>query len=1048
MARFFIDRPIFAWVIAILIMLLGGISLNQLPIAQYPVIAPPTISVSATYAGASAQTVADSVTAVIEQQLNGLDGLLYMSSTSESSGGVNINLYFKPGTNPEIAQVQVQNKLQLALPRLPQVVQQTGVQVLKSSNTYLMFITAVAKDGKTDEATLGNYLAVSMLDPLRRLPGVGQAELFGTEHAMRIWMNPDKLNQYQLVPGDVVSAIQEQNVQVSAGEFGGMPAVAGQQLNASIVAQSRLSTVEQFENILLRVNSNGSQVKLRDVARVELGGQNYGINSRVSGKPASAIGIKLAPGANALATSKLVREQANELAKSLPPGIKIEFPYDTSAFVKISIKEVVSTLFEAVFLVFLVMYLFLQNFRATLIPTIVVPVALLGTLIIMTLFGYSINVLTMFGMVLAIGLLVDDAIVVVENVERIMSEEGLPAKEATRKAMDQITNALIGITVVLTAVFIPMAFFGGSVGIIYRQFSLAMISCMLFSVFLALSLTPALCATLLKQVEAGHHHEKGGFFGWFNRSFHSTSLGYQSLVARMLKKSVRWMLLFVLIVGAVVILFQRMPTSFLPEEDQGYLITSVQLPVGATQEQTIEVLEKVEDYFEQQKETDQIFTIAGFSFNGRGQNGALGFINLKNWDERKEVEHRIQAILGRAMGQFSSIKQALVFAFNAPPIDDLGNATGFDFFLQDRANQGHDKLIKARNDLLAMAATNPDVTAVRAQGLEDTPQYQVDIQQSKARALGVSLSDINTTLSAAFGSRYVNDFTDERRVHQVIIQADKEYRMLPQDIDKLYVRNTSGSMVPFSAFATARWTYGPPRIERYNGLPAMEIVGTAPQGKSSGQAMAAIEAMVAKLPPGFGIEWTGQSYQERLSGSQAPALFAMSLIVVFLCLAALYESWSIPLAVILVVPLGVLGALLATTFRELPNDVYFKVGLITTIGLSTKNAILIIEFAKDLQAEGMGLIEATLEAVHRRLRPILMTSIAFILGVMPLVLSTGAGSASRNAIGTGVAGGMLTATVLAIFLVPVFFVVVRKLFNRSATNNQPPSVQQGVVSDA
>lgn len=1040
MARFFIDRPIFAWVIAILIMLTGGIALNQLPVAQYPVIAPPTISVSANYTGASAQTVADSVTAVIEQQLNGLDGLLYMSSASESSGAVSINLYFKPGTNAEIAQVQVQNKLQLALPRLPRVVQQAGVQVLKASNTYLMFITAVSTDGKTDEATLGNYLAVNMLDSLRRTPGVGQAELFGTEHAMRIWLNPDRLNQYQMVPGDVTTAIQQQNIQVSAGEFGGMPAVQGQQLNASIVAQSRLTKVSQFEDILLRVNSDGSQVKLRDVARVELGGQDYSINSRVSGKPAAAIGIKLAPSANALATSQAVRAKSIELAKSLPPGIKIEFPYDTSAFVKISIKEVVSTLFEAIALVFLVMYLFLQNIRATLIPTIVVPVALLGTLVVMSIFGYSINVLTMFGMVLAIGLLVDDAIVVVENVERIMTEEGLPPIEATRKAMGQITNALIGITVVLTAVFIPMAFFDGSVGIIYRQFSLAMISCMLFSVFLALSLTPALCATLLKQVEAGQHHAKGGFFGWFNRSFHSSSLGYQGLVARMLGKTLRWMLLFALIIAAVVVLFRSMPTSFLPEEDQGYLITSLQLPVGATQQQTIKVLEEVENYFEQQPETDQIFTIAGFSFSGRGQNGAMGFINLKNWSERKAVEHRIQAIINRAMGKLSTIKQALVFPFNAPPIDDLGNATGFDFFLQDRGNHGHAELLKARNQLIAMAASNPDVTAVRAQGLEDTPQYQVDIQQSKARALGLSLDDINTTLSAAFGSIYVNDFTDERRVHQVIVQGDKEFRMLPKDIEKLYVRNTAGKMVPFSAFATARWIYGPPRIERYNGLPAMEIVGAAPEGKSSGQAMLAIEQMVAKLPAGFAIEWTGQSYQERLSGAQAPALFALSLIVVFLCLAALYESWSIPLAVILVVPLGVFGALLATIVSGLPNDVYFKVGLITTIGLSTKNAILIIEFAKDLQAEGMGLIEATLEAVHRRLRPILMTSIAFILGVMPLVLSTGAGSASRNAIGTGVAGGMLSATVLAIFLVPVFFVVVRKLFSRAGANKKVETV--------
>jgi multidrug efflux pump len=1036
MARFFIDRPIFAWVIAILIMLMGGIALKKLPVAQYPVIAPPTISVIANYTGASAQTVADSVTAVIEQQLNGIEGLLYISSASESSGEVSINLYFKPGTNAEIAQVQVQNKLQLALPRLPRVVQQAGVQVLKASNTYLMFVTAVSTDGKMDEATLGNYLAVNFLDSLRRTPGIGQAELFGTEHAMRIWLNPDRLNQYQMVPSDVIRAIQEQNIQVSAGEFGGIPATEGQQLNASIVIQSRLTSAAQFEDILLRVNSDGSQVKLNDVARVELGGQDYSMNSRISGKPAAAIGIKLAPSANALATSQAVRAKCMELAKSLPPGIKIEFPYDTSAFIKISIQEVVTTLFEAIALVFLVMYLFLQNIRATLIPTIVVPVALLGTLVVMSLFGYSINVLTMFGMVLAIGLLVDDAIVVVENVERIMTEEGLPPKEATRKAMGQISNALIGITVVLTAVFIPMAFFDGSVGIIYRQFSLAMISCMLISVLLAFTLTPALCATLLKQVEPGQHHAKGGFFGWFNRAFQTNSLRYQAVVAGMLNKTLRWMLLFVLIMMAVVVLFRSMPTSFLPEEDQGYLITSLQLPVGATQQQTIKVLEEVERYFEQQPETDQIFTIAGFNFNGRGQNGAMGFINLKHWSERKDIEHRIDAIINRAMAQLSSIKQALVFPFNAPPIDDLGNATGFDFFLQDRGNHGHAELLKARNQLIAMAASHPDLKDVRAQGLEDTPQYKVDIQHSKARALGLSLDDINTTLSAVFGSIYVNDFTDERRVHQVIVQGDKDFRMLPKDIEKLYVRNSANKMVPFSAFASARWVYGSPRIERYNGFPAMEILGDAPEGKSSGEAMLAIEQIAAKLPAGFVVEWTGQSYQERLSGAQAPALFALSLIVVFLCLAALYESWSIPMAVILVVPLGLFGALLATILSGLPNDVYFKVGLITTIGLSTKNAILIIEFAKDLQAEGMGLIEATLEAVHRRLRPILMTSIAFILGVMPLVLSTGAGAASRNAIGTGVAGGMLSATVLAIFLVPVFFVVVRKLFIRKSTNQK------------
>lgn len=1042
MARFFIDRPVFAWVVAILIMVLGTIAITVLPVAQYPSVAPPSISVTANYAGASAETLQDTVTSVIEQQLNGIDNLIYMSSSSDASGLSTVTLYFAPGTDPDTAQMQVQNKVQLALPSLPRTVQQQGVVVAKATRNFMMFFTLSSVDGSMDEVALGNYIASSVLDPIRRVSGVGEAMMFGSQYAMRIWLDPHKLTSFGLTPSDVIAAIETQNTQVPIGQIGANPAVPGQQLNVIMQGETTFETVPEFENILLRMNPDGSRVLLKDVARVALGAESYGTKARVNGHPAAAVAIRLAPSANAITTAAAVRAKVEELSKFFPPGVRVDYPLDTSTFVRISIKEVVKTLLEAVLLVFLVMYLFLQNFRATLIPTIVVPVALLGTFAVMHAAGFSINVLTMFGMVLAIGILVDDAIVVVENVERIMAEEGLPPLQATRKAMDQITGALIGITVVLTAVFIPMAFFSGSVGTIYRQFSLSLVSCMLFSVFLAMSLTPALCATLLKPIPKGHKHEKRGFFGWFNRTFARGTNKYQSVVAAVLKRSTASMIVFLLITAAVGWLYVRMPSSFLPAEDQGYFITNIQLPVGATQERTDRVLREVEEYFLAQPEIESFITVAGFSFNGRGQNSALSFGRLKDWSEREGAEHTVQAVVARAATKFASIKDAIIFPLNPPAIAELGNSTGFDFQLQDLDGLGHAKLMAARNQLLAMAAKNPNVTAVRPQGLEDAPQLKVEVDEAKASAYGVPLAEVNRTLSASFGSAYVNNFINGNRVQRVIVQLDAPYRMSPDDFEDVYVRNINGGMVPLSAFTTVEWSYGSPLLQKYNGFPSIEIVGSAAPGKSTGEAMAAMEEMASKLPPGFGYEWTGQSYEERLSGAQAPMLYALSLLVVFLCLAALYESWSIPLAVILIVPLGILGALLAATFRGLPNDVYFKVGLLATVGLATKNAILIIEYAKELEAAGKGLIEATLEAVKLRLRPILMTSFAFILGVMPLVLSTGAGSASQNAIGTGVAGGMLAATVLGIFFVPVLYVVVRRIFK---TKPAPSESAEGLT---
>ena len=1030
MARFFIDRPIFAWVIALVIMLAGSLAIIKLPVAQYPSIAPPAVGISASYPGASAKTVEDSVTQIIEQNMTGLDHLLYMSSQSDSAGRVSVTLTFQPGTDPDIAQVQVQNKLQQAMSLLPQEVQQQGIRVQKTSSSFLMVAAFISSDGSMNNDDLADYVVSNIKEPLSRLDGVGDITLFGSQYSMRVWLDPNKLNRVQMTPGDVQAAIKAQNAQVAFGKLGGTPSVEDQQFTATIMGQTRLSTVEQFNDILLRVNQDGSKVRLKDVARVELAGESYDADALYNGQSTAAVAIKLATGANALDTAEKVRAKLNELSDYFPANMEIVYPYDTTPFVKISIEEVVQTLIEAIFLVFCVMYLFLQNFRATLIPTIAVPVVLLGTFGVMAAFGFSINTLTMFGMVLAIGLLVDDAIVVVENVERLMSEEDLSPLEATRKSMTQITGALVGIALVLSAVFVPMAFFGGSTGAIYRQFSLTIVSAMVLSVLVALILTPALCATLLKPMKHGEFGAKRGFFGWFNRAFDAGTNRYQSGVRKVIKQGVRYSLIYGAMLAVLAVLFMRMPTSFLPEEDQGVIMSMVQLPVGATKQRTEVVLADMRDYFlkNEKDNVDSVLTVSGFSFAGSGQNAGMAFIKLKDWSERKSPDRSANAIIGRAMGYLFSIKEAQVFAFNLPPIPELGTATGFDFFLQDRGGIGHDKLMAARNQLLGMAAQDPNLVRVRPNGMEDTPQLDIKIDYEKALAQGLSIADINNTLATAWGSSYVNDFVDRGRIKKVYMQADAPFRMNPEDLKLWYVRNSAGQMVPFSAFASTEWSFGSPRLERYNGVPAMEIVGEAAPGKSTGDAMAAIEQMVKQLPEGVGIEWTGLSFQERQAGSQAPALYAISLLVVFLCLAALYESWSIPFSVMLVVPLGVLGAIVAATLRGLENDVYFQVGLLTTIGLSAKNAILIVEFAKELYDKGMGLGEAVVEAARLRLRPILMTSLAFILGVLPLVISSGAGASSRNAIGTGVMGGMISATVLAIFFVPLFFVLVMRYF--------------------
>uniref|UniRef100_UPI000D3A02A7 efflux RND transporter permease subunit n=1 Tax=unclassified Variovorax TaxID=663243 RepID=UPI000D3A02A7 len=1038
MARFFIDRPIFAWVLAIIVMLAGVMSILTLPIAQYPSIAPPAVAITANYPGASARTLEDTVTQVIEQKMKGLDRLSYMASTSESSGQVTITLTFENGTNPDTAQVQVQNKLSLATPLLPQEVQQQGVTVTKSATNFLNVLAFTSEDGSMNASDLSDYVAANVQDALSRVEGVGDTTLFGSQYAMRIWLDPDKLSNFKLTPLDVSTAVQAQNAQVSAGQLGGLPAAGNQQLNATITSQTRLKTADEFAAILLRTQTDGSQVRLRDVARIELGSEAYSTAARYNGKPAAGLAIKLATGANALDTVKAIDARVNALEKFFPPGMKVNKPYDTTPFVRLSIEDVVKTLVEAIVLVFLVMYLFLQNFRATLIPTIAVPVVLLGTFGVLAAFGFTINTLTMFAMVLAIGLLVDDAIVVVENVERVMTEEGLPPKEATRKSMGQITGALVGVALVLAAVFVPMAFFGGSTGVIYRQFSITIVAAMTLSVLVALVLTPALCATLLKPVGQGHAPAATGFFGWFNRSFERGNRRYQGVVRHMLGKGWRYMAVYAVLLAAVVVGFMKLPVGFLPDEDQGTLFALVQLPPGATDARTQEVIHQLEHHFlvDQKDAVDGVLSVAGFSFAGSGQNTGFAFVKLKPWDQRRTEALSVSGVAAKAGAAFASIRDARVFAFAPPAVSELGNATGFDLMLQDQANLGHAALMQARNQLLAELGKDKRLVAVRPNGLEDAPEFRLEIDPHKVGALGLSMSDVNQTFSTAWGSNYVNDFIDKGRVKKVLLQADAPFRMLPEDIDRWYVRNGAGAMVPFTSFAKAAWASGSPRLERYNGVPSVEILGMAmPGAASSGQAMEIVERAVAKLPPGIGYEWTGLSRQEKASTGQTGLLYALSILIVFLCLAALYESWAIPFSVILVVPLGVFGALLGAILTWKMNDVYFQVGLLTTIGLASKNAILIVEFAKDLHAQGLGLVDAAMEAVRLRLRPILMTSLAFILGVLPLVLGSGAGSGAQHALGTAVIGGMLSGTVLAVFFVPLFFVLVRGLFQAQP---QPP----------
>lgn len=1051
MPKFFINRPIFAWVIAIMVMLVGLLAIKKLPVSQYPPIAPPQIAINAVYPGASAQTVQDTVTQVIEQKLNGIDNLIYMSSTSDSAGAVSITLTFKAGTDPNIAQVQVQNKLQLAVPLLPQIVQRSGIQVVKSTRNFLLIVGLVSEDGSMDRNQLTDYMVSNLQDIVSRLEGVGELMIFGTQNAMRIWLNPVKLNNYHLTTNDVITALQAQNAQVSAGQFGGSPAPQGQQLNATINARSLLQTTAQFDAIILRTNPDGSTVKLKDVAESKIGTENYEIQSYYNGKPLGGMAIRLAAGANALETGNRVKAKMAELEKYFPAGMKVVYPYDTTPFVKISIEEVVHTLIEAVFLVFIIMFLFLQNIRATLIPTIAVPVVLLGTMAVLAACGYSINTLTMFALVIVIGLLVDDAIVVVENVERIMTEEGLPPKEATIKSMGQITSALWGIATVLAAVFLPMAFFPGSTGVIYRQFSITIISAMILSVLVAMILTPALCATLLKPIEKGHHAgETGwfaGFFRYFNRAFEFCRHNYEGIVGRSFGKPVRYLVVYGGIVAAMAFFFLHLPTSFLPDEDQGFIICQVQLPAGATQERTIKVIRDLEQHFlkNESKTVEGVITVAGFSFAGRGQNMGLAFVRLKHWDQRPGKDQKASAIAGRAMGAFSQFRDGLAFAFSPPAVLELGVANGFDLQLQDRGGLGHEKLMEARNQLLGMAMKNKKLIAVRPNGQDDSPQFKLDIDDVRAGAMGVSQADINNVLSTAWGSSYVNDFIENGRVKKVYLQSDARYRMLPEDINKWYVSNKAGQMVPFSAFATARWQYGSPRLERYNGIPAVEVLGQAAPGISTGEAMDEVEKMVAQLPPGIGYEWTGLSYEEKNAGAQAPALYAISLLVVFLSVAALYESWTIPFVNLLMLPLGLVGAVVAVKLRVFPNDVYLQIGLLTTIGLSTKNAILIIQFIKEQMHQGHELMEATLTAVKIRLRPVIMTSLAFFFGTLPLALTKGAGASAQNAIGTAVTGGLLSATFIDLIFIPFFFVLVSRLFGRK---KYKPHAKEPVVVPA
>lgn len=1030
MPLFFIDRPIFAWVVALGITLAGLLAVPNMPVAQYPDVAPPTINIQATYPGASAIDVSTSVASVIENELNGAKGLLYYESVSDSNGQMELSVTFEPGTDPDMAQVDVQNRISNVTSSLPAAVTQQGLKVSQVNTGFLLVVTMSSTDGSVSAQALADYITRNLQNPISRVEGVGRFQLFESPRAMRVWVDPDKLVGFNLSMAEVNAAISAQNRLVPGGMLGAPPNPGSQRISAPIVVNGELATVEEFSNIILRSNLDGSTVKLSDVARIEVGSDNYMFGARLNGKPTAAFAISLTPEANALSTAEGVKARMAELSELFPENITYAIPYDTSPYVALSIEQVLHTLLEAMLLVFVVMFIFLQNVRYTVIPALVVPVAMLGAFAVMHALGMSVNVLTMFAMVLAIGLLVDDAIVVVENVERIMSEEGLSPREATRKSMGQIQGALVGIAMVLSAVFIPMAFFGGTTGAIYRQFSITIVSAMVLSVLVAMILTPALCATLLKPLHKGEHHGQTGFFGWFNRTFNRNAERYEKGVAKILHRSLRWLLIYVLLLGAMVVLFLRLPTSFLPLEDRGMFITSVQLPSGSTQQQTLKVVQEVEKYyFTQEKDTVQsVFATVGSGPGGNGQNVARMFVRLKDWSERDPTTGTSFAIIERATKAFNKIKEARVFASSPPAISGLGSSAGFDMELQDHAGAGHDALMAARDQLLRLALQNSALTRVRHNGLDDSPQLQIDVDQRKAQALGVSIDDINDTLQTAWGSSYVNDFMDRGRVKKVYVQAAAKYRMLPDDINLWYVRNNSGGMVPFSAFATSRWETGSPRLERYNGYSAVEIVGEAAPGVSTGTAMDVMESLVRHLPTGFGLEWTAMSYQERLSGAQAPALYAISLLVVFLCLAALYESWSVPFSVMLVVPLGVIGALLATWMRGLENDVYFQVGLLTVIGLSAKNAILIVEFANEMNEKGHDLLDATLHACRQRLRPILMTSLAFIFGVLPMTISSGAGSGGQHAVGTGVMGGMISATVLAIYFVPLFFVLVRRRF--------------------
>ena len=1055
LSRFFLDRPVFAWVIAIILMVAGGLAIYNLPISQYPPIAPPSIAITSFYPGASAETVENSVTQIIEQKMTGFDKMLYLSATSDSSGSSRVELTFAPGTDPDLAWAQVQNKLQLAMANLPEVVQSTGVKVSKSTRNFLMLVGLISEDGSMDGNDLRDYAQSNLEKVLSRVPGVGEVEMFGGQYAMRIWLNPEKLTDYQLTVQEVITALRAYNVEVSAGQFGGAPAIEGQRLNAAIIVQSMLKTPEEFAAIPLRANPDGSVIRIKDVGRTQLGTESYDIESYYNGKPASAMGIRQAAGANALETADNVKAKMEEMSHFFPPGMKVIYPYDTTPFIRVAITEVVKTLFEAILLVFLVMYLFMGNMRATLIPTIAVPVVILGTFAVLGLFGFSINMLTMFAMILAIGLLVDDAIVVVENVERIMSEEGLSPREATAKSMDQITSALIGIGLVLSAVFGPMAFFSGSTGVIYRQFSVTIVASMLLSVLVALILTPVLCVSFLKPVPKGHQPAESGiwflrpFFRWFDRIFFRSRDHYLRLVGGSLAKRFRYLLLFLLIVTGMGFFFQRMPTAYLPDEDQGMLMVQTMLPANATLEQTKTVMNRVKDYFlEREKDAVLgIITLSGVSFSGRGQNSGLSFVRLKDWDLRGRPELKVGALAGRAMREFSKIRNAMVFAFPPPAVVELGQSKGFDFQLLDRGGLGHAKLMEARNRLLGMAARDPVLTKVRPNGLEDVPEYRVDVDWEKAGALGLPIASIHHTISAAFGSAYVNDFIQGGRVKRVYAQADAPYRMLPQDLEKLYVRNNAGKMVPFSSFASGHWTSGSPKLERFNGFPSLNILGEAAPGRSSGEAMQAMEGFVRKLPPGIGFDWTGLSYQERQAGTQTAPLYAFSVLVIFLCLAALYESWPIPISILLALPLGVVGGVIASTVRGLPNDVYFQIGLLTTLGLTTKNAILIVQFAKARVAEGMGLIDATLEAARLRLRPIIMTSLAFGFGVLPLALAGGAGAGAQKAIGTAVLGGVVTATFLVTLLAPLFYVLIEQTFGRRRKREAAKTADRNSTGD-